>query len=491
MAVLGVGFTDPRVQFLTNGGLPNAFGYVVTFAAGSSTLQSTWTDAGLTSANPNSATLASTLILDQYGFCTLYLGPFNYKIAVYDSTGTLLDGYPIDNVPGALWPGLLAGNGSLTPTANASSVANDLNATIQKAASGTHALFAGTRFRIPTIGAGGATLTEASTVVVEGAPAVGSNVYAMHVQAGTTKIDGPLSVTGAATFTGSVNVTATTGPAALSCGRLSLTTAVPITTSDVTGATSIYYTPYLGNAIALYDGTNWQTITFAEVALALGTLTSGLPYDVFGVLSAGALTTEMLAWTNTTTRATALALQNGVYVKSGAATRRYLGTFFTTSTTQTEDSLLKRYVFNATNRVRRPLERIETTANWPGSGTSWRQVNGSSANQVGVLIGLSDIPVHVATYLLAGDGSSITSIGSSIGIDSTSAPAAHQIGMAGRVSLITQTNGMATSTYDGYPGVGQHLLQWLERAGDAANVTFHSASDSAYEQSGMVGWIEG
>jgi hypothetical protein len=134
-------------------------------------------------------------------------------------------------------------------------------------------------------------------------------------------------------------------------GRLTLTSGTPVTTSDVTGATSIYYTPYVSNVISLWTGARWQPIEFSEYTLALGTLTSGKPYDVFAYLSSGVLALEMLAWTNDTTRATAITIQDGRYCKSGDKTRLYLGTFYTTATTTTEDSAANRYLWNAYNRA--------------------------------------------------------------------------------------------------------------------------------------------
>ncbi len=129
-------------------------------------------------------------------------------------------------------------------------------------------------------------------------------------------------------------------------GRLTLTTATPVTTSDVTAAATVYFTPYAGNRIALYDGAAWTMLTFAEISIALGTLTNDLPYDVFAYNNAGVVACEILAWTSKTARATALVLQDGVLSKTGALTRRYLGSFHTTATTTTEDSLVKRLLFN-------------------------------------------------------------------------------------------------------------------------------------------------
>jgi len=122
-------------------------------------------------------------------------------------------------------------------------------------------------------------------------------------------------------------------------GRLTLETGTPVSTTDQLAKTSVYWTPYRGNRIALFDGTVWQLHAITtDLTLALGTKTAALPYDVFMYSNAGDATLEDLAWTNATTRATALTTQDGILVKSGATTRRYLGTYYTVSTTATADS---------------------------------------------------------------------------------------------------------------------------------------------------------
>lgn len=110
--------------------------------------------------------------------------------------------------------------------------------------------------------------------------------------------------------------------------RLTLTTGVAVTTSDVVNAQTIYCTPFNGNKISLYNGTSWDTLTSSEFSLSLGTLTNKKPYDVFCYANSGVPTLEFLVWTSDTARATALTLQDGVLVKSGALTRKYLGTFY-------------------------------------------------------------------------------------------------------------------------------------------------------------------
>lgn len=50
-------------------------------------------------------------------------------------------------------------------------------------------------------------------------------------------------------------------------GRLTLTTVTPVTTADVTAATQVYFTPYLGYTVACYGGVAWQNQTFTEVSI--------------------------------------------------------------------------------------------------------------------------------------------------------------------------------------------------------------------------------
>jgi hypothetical protein len=201
--------------------------------------------------------------------------------------------------------------------------------------------------------------------------------------------------------------------------RLTLTTSVPVTTSDVVGASTIYCTPYKGNQITLYDGTNWNLVTSSQFSLALSGLTSGKPYDVFCYDNAGTATLEFLVWTNDTTRATALAYQDGVLIKSGDATRRYLGTFYTTGTTTTEDSAAKRYLWNYYNRVRRTMSRLETTASWTYTTAAFRQANGSALNQLNYVCGLAEDEVEATVQASATSsaGSAYMQVG--IGVDST------------------------------------------------------------------------
>jgi hypothetical protein len=265
---------------------------------------------------------------------------------------------------------------------------------------------------------------------------------------------------------------------------LTLTSGSPVETPDVTGATNIYWSPYRGNRIALYDGAStWSTLTFSEITQALGTLVNGQAYDVFAYNNSGSVALELLEWKNaavtvtiatpgvvtwnahglstgmtfvfttsgalptglsantvyfvtvvdansfklSTTqvnlvagtfiatsgsqsgthtghmpyaRQTALVLQDGVLVKSGATTRRYLGTFATTATTTTEDSFAKRLVWNYYNRLRRPLRWNPTTDTWTYTINTFRQGNADPLNQLAVVVGVAEVAISLSLEVL-------------------------------------------------------------------------------------------
>ena len=266
-------------------------------------------------------------------------------------------------------------------------------------------------------------------------------------------------------------------------GRLTLTTATPVTTSDVTAAGTIYFTPYKGNKVALYDGSKWVAYTFTERSLAL-TATSGSVYDVFLYDNAGTLTLETLVWTNTTTRATALVLQDGIYCKTGALTRRYLGTFYATGTNQTSDSggaagtAGFRCLWNYYNRRPRKMWACESTASWAYHTAAYRGSNGTAIVRLNMVIGVSEDTVdcgHVA-QVYNNDATAIPYAISAIGLDSTTVPATGCLRAIACVSVYTPYASMAT-LWNGYPGIGFHYLQALELSqGTGPGITWYGTT---------------
>lgn len=239
--------------------------------------------------------------------------------------------------------------------------------------------------------------------------------------------------------------------------RLTLTTGVPVTTSDVNAATSIYLCPYKGNKITLYDGAAWGTIESTEVSLSIAGLTTTLPHDVFAYNNTGTVTLEALPWTNTTTRATALAYQDGVLVKSGAATRRYLGTFFTSATGETEDSTSKRYLWNYCHQVGRKLSGT-FSSDRSTTSTSYVQIN--SEIQIKYVVGVAEEPIR---FYVGGSGyNSSANYGqaTAVGIDSTTTATAGLEVSSGGVGNIPQAQVVSGEVL---PAIGYHYATLLGR----------------------------
>ena len=273
-------------------------------------------------------------------------------------------------------------------------------------------------------------------------------------------------------------------------GRLTATSGTPVTTADVSGATSIYFTPYKGDNIALYDGSKWVLVSFSQVTISLSGLTASKPYDVFGYLSAGALAIETLVWTNTTTRATALAYQNGVLSKTGALTRRYLGTvFINASGGQTDDTLLKRYIWNYANRVGRSLQRLETTNSWNYTTATYRQANGAAANQVETCVGWSEVLLNVSVLALAANTIGDNNCTVQVGIDEGGTTANDSTVFTGP-EIATYNAKAVQATLIKYPAVGWQKWCWVEKSTAIGTTTWYGDNGGA-TSSGIYGSIEG
>lgn len=240
-------------------------------------------------------------------------------------------------------------------------------------------------------------------------------------------------------------------------GRLTLTTATPVTTADVTAATTLYYTPYIGSAIALFNGINWDILSFAELSLNISAYTAGKNYDIWVYNNSGTAALDSTVWSNDTTRATALAYQDGVLCKTGALTRRYLGTIrITASTGQCEDSLLRRYVWNYYNRRVRKLHVTDTTGSWTYNSDTIRQSNAATANKVEIVCGVSEDMIEVLfnQVVLTGNSAIGTQIG--IGVNVTNAFS----GFQGYTRSTVYTT--VAARYEGYSAAGYNYYACCE-----------------------------
>ena len=263
-------------------------------------------------------------------------------------------------------------------------------------------------------------------------------------------------------------------------GRLTLTSATPVTTTDVTNAGTLYFTPFRGAMVALYNGTRWELFRFTEISLALS-VTSGTNYDVFLYESSGAVAMELTAWSGNTTRATALALQDGIYVKSGTTTRRYVGTIRGSASNKTEDSQAKRFVWNYYNRVPRDLYRTDATVSWTYTTFAWRAGNNSSSNIVEVVVGVQEtwISLRIAQNISG-------TTGGYVGIceDCSNTYASYGDSIYGLSSM----NGTVriVAYLDKSPVPGYHYYQWTELGLGSGSCTRYSSG----QNTAFFGYIE-
>jgi hypothetical protein len=265
--------------------------------------------------------------------------------------------------------------------------------------------------------------------------------------------------------------------------RLSLTTALPVTIADVLAAETLYCVPYTGNVIALYSGSTWVLRDSAQFSIDIPDVTG--VHDVFCYDNSGVPTLEVLVWTNDTTRATALTYQDGVLVKTGATTRRYLGTFYSTTAGngQTEDSAANRYLCNYYHPVRKHFSVVDTTNSWTYGTATWRQAGALATNQANIVIGVSEHLVEATVQTFTENDTGSVTIAVGVGITSTTVNSAQIFGL----TTAGQNRTPIAAHYRGMPAAGRVQMVWLEIASAGTTETFYGDNASTSIQGGLVG----
>jgi hypothetical protein len=196
-------------------------------------------------------------------------------------------------------------------------------------------------------------------------------------------------------------------------GRLTLESGVPVSNAEI-ASSRVYFTPYKGNVIYLHDATNWKRYTFSEIYLDVDTFTADKNYDIWARDVAGVVTLAATVWTNDSTRATELTTHDGVLVKSGSVTYRYLGTIRVDYMSggggegiRTYSKITKRYVWNYYNRVTRRMMVAEVTSHtYNGAARVWN--NSETDNRLDFVIGVAEdvlMAINLTNAKAGADGS--------------------------------------------------------------------------------------
>jgi hypothetical protein len=302
-------------------------------------------------------------------------------------------------------------------------------------------------------------------------------------------------------------------------GRLTVTTGVPVSVTDTSGAATIYYSPIRGNRIVLFDGTNWSAYTFSEVSQTLADTTkspaaavASTNYDMFAWMDSSTFRcTRGFAWTTSTfgsgdrgTGAGTAELElyqgrivNKYAITNGPAARKglYVGTIRTDSSGATvSDGLTSgRNVWNLYNQVRRDMGTSLGTSTWTYNSATIRQRNGDAASQLSFVVGLDQQSVYAEVRANASNPTTNNVIGVGIGLNSTTAfdqLVGTQTRQPGRCFSSADTT-QCSATWNGAPGAGAHYLAWLEFDSTATNTTTWKGkgTSSSATSSGMFGWI--
>jgi hypothetical protein len=252
--------------------------------------------------------------------------------------------------------------------------------------------------------------------------------------------------------------------------RLTPTNLVAVETSEVTGVTTLRLTPYGGNIISLYDGSNWIDHELTEITASLAGLTASTPYDVFVYDSSG-LTLELVTWTNANTRASTPQLQDGVYVKNGDATKRYVGTIRINSTGgQLDYSLTDCGIWNYYNRCAKKLYIRSGTGSHSYNNTTKRVYNNStSETRVYFVTGMVEDVFFGSINCSMSPGSDGNYVGVSAYKNGTMIDNSE-------VLNYNQNSVVVTAGFNDYPALGVSYVELWERGNDAGN-TFTKATN--------------
>jgi hypothetical protein len=276
-------------------------------------------------------------------------------------------------------------------------------------------------------------------------------------------------------------------------GRLTLETGVAISTTDQVDKTTLYFTPYQGNQIGLYDGVSvWTTISFAELSLNISAFTASKPYDIWVYNNAGTATLDSTVWTSGTVRATALALQDGVYVKTGATTRRYVGTIYMDAASKCQltfgmtpaagGSAPKCYVYNYYNRIRMNFMSLDSTGYWSYSTAVWRAKNAAVGSGIGnsfIFINGKTLEVSARGYGTAYSSTLSAFCAVGLGINKTNG----YNGVSGLIVISVANYEVSNTSSVGFNATeGLGYIQEVEYGG--TNMTLEGDADTAYIQTG-------
>ena len=287
-------------------------------------------------------------------------------------------------------------------------------------------------------------------------------------------------------------------------GRLTLTSATPVLTGAVTGATAVLYTPYQGNQFPVWNGVSFVSQAFTEFSQALSDTTlspaaavAASVYDIFGWYNSNTSTMTFSrgpAWTNTTTRGYSLSRVQGVLVNAStifngpaAGYGVYVGTIATDAggatvtwnrgSAASGGGAATLNIWNMYNRLTVGAQVVDSRATYTYGSATPRQARASTGNQVNFVLGQVEdaISAHYQNNWKA--ASAFGSVYNGLGLDSTSA---YSSGLSVVIQAFT-ANAVGADVLSAVfsPAVGTLYIAALEATDGTYTFTFDNSANNA------------
>jgi hypothetical protein len=432
-------FLNPYPQFFDSTPEVYAGGFLYFYASGTDTPLATYTNEGLSSANTNPVELnaAGRPPFD------IFLQDLEYKVVLKDSSlNTIWTADPVSHRDSALVAKTLTGsgspNGSVAGTAGSASILPDF-------------------------------YWDYTNSILYVCTTTGSSSTAVWT---------------------AVNASSATPAVPPPQGRLTPTSATPVITTGITSGTAVYYTPYAGNLIPIYNGATMTPTEFSELTLTLVSAHSANTlYDVFVFSNSGVLTLVTgPAWNTSTAGSgargtgastTQITRIKGLWVNAVQMTARNGSTTYTVGanlatyvgslsidgsagqiTCHTAWGQSRRWaVWNCYNRESIKLKAGDSTASWSYNTGTFRASNGSSANSISVFCGLAEEPIKLQ-FDQGVSASGTVQLG--IGVNSTTVAS----GFAPTYGAVASA---ITASYLSVPRLGANTFTCLEFVGGSAS----------------------
>ena len=485
----GTGFSIPVNSVSINSSL--AGGSVGFYIPNTNTVKQTWQDAGETILNQN------PVPLDQNG-CAVIYGAGIYRMIVQDSLGnTVYDKLTASTgTNGPFWAAQAGGTGNaITITDTAFSLQD--GATIQFLALATNtgpatiSISGGSPISIVRDTSSGPAALTGGEIAVNNTPMMTYDAtYAeFHlVNPATTNSSGG----------GSSSLTPPQGYLNL----VGAASGSVVQSGDVVGATTVYYSPYVGNTIPVWTGSTFKTLVFSELTATLtGAGSTGSSIQDACVFSNNGIPTLAIgpAWTTATAGAgnrgtgagtAQITRQQGIWVNANTITGyNGLSSFsipanqctivgsLSIDATAGQVSAYRTYgqsrkwgVWNFYNRQLITLKAGDSTANWTPISTVLHPSNSNTANSLTVFSGLPEEPYMTAfnqRQTAANATSAALNGGNIIGLgwNSTSAASGQEGQLQfvyGGGSLVFELFGTTSANYIAPPSLGINVVTSLE-----------------------------